>query len=144
MSVALALYKGKGNWVNSLIRWQNQSPYSHCELIVDGWMYSSTVHDGGVRCKLQTYLREEDWDIIPINFNNGESILKHYVDTKDHPYGWRDLFQTQIFGRRTADDKGDFCSEWCLAALGLDSPSSYKIHQVKGIVEWANSLYPHT
>ena len=66
MSVFLALYKGKGNWVNSIIRWRNQSIYSHCELIVDGWMYSSTVHDGGVRCKLQSYLREEDWDIIPV------------------------------------------------------------------------------
>ncbi len=140
MSVYLALYKGKGNWVNSLIRWRSQSIYSHCEIIVDGWMYSSTVGDNGVRCKPQGYLSEADWDIIPIYFTNGECVLKHYSDTKDNPYGWKDLFQTQVFGRRTSDDKGDFCSEWCLSALGIKNASSYRIHQVKELVEWGNSL----
>lgn len=140
MSVALALYKGKGNWVNSVIRWRSQSIYSHCELIVDGWMYSSTVHDGGVRCKLQTYLREEDWDIIPIHFTNGEDILLHYVETKDHPYGWKDLAQSQIFGRSTADDKGDFCSEWCAAAIGLSNAATYTPEKLGEVVRWANSL----
>ena len=33
------------------------------------------------------------WDFIPIEFNNGESVLKHYSDTKDNPYGWADLLQ---------------------------------------------------
>lgn len=140
MAVALALYKGKGNWVNSLIRWRSQSIYSHCEIIVDGWMYSSTVKDHGVRCKLQTYLSEEDWDIIPIHFNNGESILHYYSQTKDNPYGWKDLFQAQIIGRTTANNHGDFCSEWCLAALGLPNAAGYRVGQVKEIVEWANSL----
>ena len=140
MAVALALYKGKGNWANSLIRWRSQSIYSHCEIIVDGWMYSSTVKDKGVRCKLQTYLSEEDWDIIPIHFNNGESILHYYSQTKDNPYGWLDLFQTQVFGRSTANNQGDFCLEWCLSALGLPNSAGYRMGQLKEIVEWANSL----
>jgi hypothetical protein len=139
MSVALALYKGKGNWVNSIIRWRSQSIYSHCELIVDGWMYSSTVRDGGVRCKIG-YLPEEEWDIIPIHFNNGESILSHYSETKNNPYGWRDLAQSQIFGRSTADDKGDFCSEWCAAAIGLPNAATYTPERLGEVVRWANSL----
>ena len=28
-------------------------------------------------------------------------FLKHYSDTKDNPYGWADLLQTQIFKRKT-------------------------------------------
>ena len=140
MAVALALYKGKGNWVNSLIRWRSQSIYSHCELIVDGWMYSSTVHDGGVRCKLQTYLREEDWDIIPVHFTNGEDILLHFAETKGHPYGWKDLAQSQLFGTATADDKGDFCSEWCAAAIGLPNAATYSPQRLGEVVKWANSL----
>ena len=139
MSAALALYKGKGNWVNSIIRWRSQSIYSHCELVVDGWMYSSTVRDGGVRCKIG-YLPEEDWDIIPIHFTNGESILLHYSETKDNPYGWRDLAQSQIFGRSTADDKGDFCSEWCAAAIGLPNAATYTPERLGEVVRWANSL----
>ncbi len=138
MSVALALYKGKGGLANSLIRWKSKSIYSHCELVVDGWMYSSTVRDGGVRCKID-YLPEEEWDIIPIHFNNGESILSHYYETKNNPYGWRDLIQSQIFNRPTADDRGDFCSEWCAKALGIPDAQHYDPARLGELVTWANS-----
>ena len=60
------------------------------EIIVDGWMYSSTVRDGGVRCKIDS-TDSHHWDFIPIEFNNGESVLKYYSDTKDNPYGWTDI-----------------------------------------------------
>lgn len=138
MSVALALYKGKGELANSLIRWKSKSIYSHCELVVDGWMYSSTVRDGGVRCKIG-YLPEEEWDIIPIHFTNGESILLHYSETKNNPYGWRDLIQSQIFNRPTADDRGDFCSEWCAKALGIPDAQHYDPARLGELVTWANS-----
>jgi hypothetical protein len=48
MSVQLALYKSHGNWVNRFIRWWTGSPYSHCELVINGTCYSSSVRDGGV------------------------------------------------------------------------------------------------
>ena len=137
MSISLALYKGRGNWVNSLIRWKTDSIYSHCEIVVDGWMYSSTVRDGGVRCKIDS-TDAEHWDLIPILFNNGESVHKHYSDTKDNPYGWIDMIQSQIFKRKTADNKGDFCSEWCAAALGLPSPQQYSPDELGELVKWAN------
>ena len=138
MSVALALYKGKGELANSLIRWKSKSIYSHCELVVDGWMYSSTVRDGGVRCKL-AYLPEDHWDIIQINWTNGEEILSYYSETKDNPYGWRDLIQSQIFNRPTADDRGDFCSEWCAKALGIPDAQHYDPARLGELVTWANS-----
>lgn len=138
--VHLALYKGRGNWVNSVIRWRSQSIYSHCELIVDGYMYSSTVQDKGVRCKPQIYLKEEDWEIIPVSFTNGEDILQHYKLTENHPYGWIDLVQSQIFGRSTTDDRGDFCSEWCAAAIGLPNAATYSPQRLGEVVKWANSL----
>ena len=137
MSVSLALYKGKGNWVNSLIRWKTKSKYSHCEIVIDGWMYSSTVGDGGVRCKIAS-LPEDRWDIIQINFNNGESVLKHYSDTNGRPYGWLDLIKGQIFKTNPSDSKGDFCSEWCAAALGLPNPKQYSPKDLLEIVKWAN------
>ena len=56
-------------------------------------MYSSTVRDGGVRCKIDS-TDSEHWDFIPIYFSNGESVLKHYSDTKDNPYGWIDMIQS--------------------------------------------------
>lgn len=138
--VYLALYKGRGNWVNSVIRWRSQSIYSHCELIVDGYMYSSTVQDKGVRCKPQIYLKEEDWEIIPVSFTDGEDILQYYKLTENHPYGWIDLAQSQIFGRSTTDDRGDFCSEWCAAAIGLPNAATYSPQRLGEVVKWANSL----
>ena len=137
MAVSLALYKGEGNWVNSLIRWKTKSVYSHCEIVIDGWMYSSTIRDGGVRCKIAS-LPEDHWDIIQINFNNGESVLKHYSDTKGRPYGWLDLIKGQIFKTNSSDSKGDFCSEWCAAALGLPNPKQYSPKDLLEIVKWAN------
>jgi hypothetical protein len=93
---------------------------------------------GGVRCKIDS-TDSHHWDFIPIEFNNGESVLKYYSDTKDNPYGWTDLLQTQIFKRKTADDKGDFCSEWCAAALGIPSPQQYSPDELGELVKWANS-----
>ena len=49
MSVQLALYKGRGTLFNALIRWWTRSPYSHCELVINGTCYSSSIRDGGVR-----------------------------------------------------------------------------------------------
>ena len=78
MSVALALYKGKGELANSLIRWKSKSIYSHCELVVDGWMYSSTVRDGGVRCKLASLTVEE---YIGISFKSIGQMGKRFFPT---------------------------------------------------------------
>ena len=47
MSVQLALYKARGNWINRFIRWWTSSQYSHCELVINGTCYSSSVRDGG-------------------------------------------------------------------------------------------------
>jgi hypothetical protein len=51
MTVKLALYKGRGGIANAVIRWWTGSIYSHCELVVDGLCYSSSVMDKGVRRK---------------------------------------------------------------------------------------------
>ena len=140
MAVALALYKGEGNWVNSFIRWKTESIYSHCELVVDGWMYSSTVRDGGVRCKMAS-LPEDHWDIVEINWTNGEEILAHYVGTKDNVYGWKDLVIGQLFNVPSRDNKGDFCSEWCAKALDIPDARSFSPQKLKEHVEWANSKF---
>ena len=134
--IRLALYKGKGNWVNALIRWRIQSIYSHCEIIANDYWYSSTVHDGGVRVK--KFLSDElSWDIIEIPFIAPEQIENHFNNTKNKPYGWLDLFQSQLLGRRTGDNRGDFCSEWCADALGLESATRYSPGLLGEVVKWA-------
>jgi len=64
MIVQLALYKARGNWINRLICWWTGSPYSHCELVINGTCYSSSIRDGGVRGKTMA-LPSDKWDAVP-------------------------------------------------------------------------------
>lgn len=133
--VKLALYKGKGSFANAMIRWRNDSIYSHCELIVDNVCYSSSVSDKGVRAKL-IKLDPDNWDIIELPWLPAARVLDYYEKTKGRPYGWVDLFQTQIVGRTTGDNTGDFCSEWCAAAMGLYNPQTFSPASLGEICLW--------
>ena len=48
MKAKLAFYKAKGNWIDFLVRVFTNSPYSHCELVINKDWYSSSPRDGGV------------------------------------------------------------------------------------------------
>ena len=67
MSVQLAIYKASGNWLNRLIRWWTGSQYSHCELVIRGTCYSSSIRDGGCSGR-QTPLAlpAHSWDVIDL------------------------------------------------------------------------------
>lgn len=123
--VKLALYKGKRplDLMGALIRWWTDSPYSHCEVVVDGLWYSSSIRDGGVRV---TNISEdlEHWDFIELPEYMGKRVLSYFADTVDEPYGWKDLILRQVFNKR-GNSVGAFCSEWCAAALGFSNPETY-------------------
>lgn len=61
----LALYKGKGLIGNALVRRWTRSPYSHCELVIGDYCYSSSLMDKGVRRK-QIILKPEHWMLVPL------------------------------------------------------------------------------
>lgn len=123
-SVKLALYKphGLSDIGGRLVCWWTRSPYSHCELVIGGWCYSSSIRDGGVRRK-QIDLTQPHWTVINIDADPAK-VLSLFERTKDEPYGWMDLIKRQFFNR-PGDDRGWFCSEWCAAALGLPNPQLY-------------------
>src|SRR5574344_1681310 len=102
--VSLALYVGKGKIGNWVIRKWTGSQESHCELVVDGLAYSSSIQDKGVRAK---YI---EWN--PIHWASKESILKHYAETKDNKYA---LFWDTILRESVPD---------CYADLGYRTVST--------------------
>lgn len=124
MEVQLALYKGKGQIGNYLIRWWTGSEYSHCELVVDGWCYSSSLMDKGVRRK-QIDLTDGKWDLIPLPKADKQKIRKYFYETDSDEYGAFGLLVSQIFNRARQTPGAQFCSEWCANALGLPKASSY-------------------
>lgn len=125
--VRLALYKhrrtGPAGIGPALIRWWTKSEYSHCELVVGELSYSSSVQDGGVRCK-EIEFDSERWDFVDLPWADPSHVLRHFRMTDGEPYGWTDLLWRQVFNR-PGDAVGAFCSEWCAAALGLSNPQQY-------------------
>lgn len=120
----LAMYKGKGRIGNALIRAWTRSIYSHCELVVDGVCYSSSLMDGGVRSKVID-LDSGNWDLIELPDHFDDLILAHFEATRGLSYGWLDLIRSQIFNSGANQPGADFCSEWCAAAMGLPNATIF-------------------
>lgn len=124
MTVKLALYKGKGKLFNRLVRWWTGSQYSHCELVVEGLWYSSSLMDGGVRRK-HIDPRPGHWDFIELPFVSADQVRAYFYETDDDKYGVIGLITAQVFNRNRAQDHAQFCSQWCAAAMGIPNPASY-------------------
>jgi len=119
----LALYKGKGQVGNALIRWWTRSPYSHCEIVIGELSHSSSLMDGGVRAK-QIEFNTDHWDFVELPWAEPHRVESLMRDTHGEPYGWLDLIWRQVLNR-PGNSRGWFCSEWCAAALGLPNPQQY-------------------
>lgn len=128
--VRLALFKGRGQIGNAAIRWWTNDPVSHCELVVDGWCYSSSVMDGGVRRKQvgegpdQISLAPDKWDVIELPWADAQAVLDYFAATDSHRYGWPSLILSQLLNMNRQFKGAEFCSEWSAAALGLPAPAS--------------------
>ena len=133
--VQLALYKGKGLIGNALIRWWTRSPYSHCELVVDGVAYSSSLMDKGVRSKVIDF-KPEHWDMVELPESVRQQALDYFAATRGQRYSWLDLIRSQIFNRNANEDGAAFCSEWCASALGLPNPATYSPRTLGDLVRW--------
>lgn len=128
MTVLLALRKNDSRIGSRFICLWSGSIYSHCELIVDGLAYSSSIMDKGVRSKKvpeEIELDPEKWDLIPIPQANPDRIRAYFEMTDANTYGWFSMIGSQLFNRGRTDEHSQFCSEWCASALGLPNPSIY-------------------
>ncbi|UOO82755.1 hypothetical protein LVJ83_04635 [Uruburuella testudinis] len=138
-TIYLALYKGRksikrpydliarfSDWLTRLL---TAGPYSHCEISIqrsDGLLdcYSSSIRDGGVRCKTMP-LPSEKWDLIPLPSDIAAHTRLQFVFscTRGRGYDWLGAVGV-IVGTRHRRNKW-FCSEWCAYALGHTAPHHY-------------------
>lgn len=139
MTVNLAMYKGKGLIGNAIIRWWTSSPYSHCELVIDGLCYSSSMMDKGVRCK-KINLEDGKWDLIVLPFADSQCVIDYFHTTNNQRYGWFGLIRSQLFNRNRTVTDAQFCSEWCANALSMPNAPSYSPASLENICKWVNTL----
>ena len=137
--VSLALYVGKGKIGNWAIRKWTGSQESHCELVVDGLAYSSSLMDGGVRVKYIEW-NPAHWEFIPIPWASKEDVISHYNKTKSNKYGWWSLITSQVFNRNRDEGNADFCSGWCAEALNIPNPNIYNPATLASTARFLNNF----
>ncbi|AGO16950.1 enoyl-CoA hydratase/carnithine racemase-like protein [Glaesserella parasuis ZJ0906] len=131
--IYLALYKGNAkNWRERLEDWlirkATKGQYSHCEIAIhrsriydhyhqEEWFecYSSSLRDGGVRCKIINVSDRSKWDLVELP-NVTEAQIRFYFEiTKGKKYDlWGALGVVLGFKQR---GERFFCSEWCFNAI---------------------------
>ncbi len=137
LKIYLALYKGRRDgtgaqvWAARFTDWLTRvltrGIYSHCEIAValDGGQfecYSSSIRDGGVRCKTMP-LPAAKWDLIELPDSSG-SLKTNLAAVFNRTQGQRyDLPGALGVVFKTRQRSGRwFCSEWCGQVLGLSEP----------------------
>ncbi|HDR1428741.1 enoyl-CoA hydratase [Pasteurella multocida subsp. multocida] len=138
--VYLALYKGKksgrrpkdflARFSDWLTRKFTKGIYSHCEIVVrrEEFLtghhyevevihdcYSSSIRDGGVRCKQIDVYDREKWDLIELKNIKEEQIKRYFESTKGLSYDWWGALGI-VLGLKQKRSKF-FCSEWCFNCI---------------------------
>lgn len=135
--VKVAFYKGKGTWMNAIIRWWTRGPYSHTEVILSEvagtyLCYSSHSPDGGIRGKWRR-LHLDDWDIVEVDADPGV-VEKWYLDRKGCKYDWWGLIGF-AFRPDDYDRNKYFCSEANAASLGINQAWRLSPNGLKPIID---------
>lgn len=120
----IALYKGPPSDIlhvigHNAIKLWTWSKYSHAELVIDGYCYSSSARDGGVRRK-KIDLTTGRWDIFEITENPDtvESALAWFNKHDGDPYDYRNIVRF-VLPPVGQNKKHWVCFESIGAALGI-------------------------
>lgn len=101
MKIQLAFYKGPPKSddlvhvvTHNAIKLRTWSKYSHAELVIDDWSYSSSVRDKGVRRK-RIKFDPTRWDIIDIDPSriNASYALNFFFMFEDSEYDWWNILR---------------------------------------------------
>ena len=119
MSCKVAFYKGLSaphrdffDWV--ICKW-TRGKYSHVELIIDGFMYSSSPRDGRVR-KTQHTTDNKSWDYVEVEIKEA-NVIDFFNMTQGNKYDWLGILGFIIPIKDRTNEW--FCSEWVSNALKI-------------------------
>lgn len=122
--IRVAFYKARGNLFDRLIRLWTGSPYSHCELVLDGRWLTSSPRDGGVR-EAQIDPDPDTWDFLDLPQADAERIEALFQAERGAGYDWLGIACCQVLPLGLESRRRWFCSEFCAAALGLAHPARW-------------------
>lgn len=128
-NIRLAFYKGKGNWVDKVIKWWTKSQYSHVEVVVGDTWISSSPRDGGVRSMRMESYNVEHWDIIDYPGVTSGDVFDLFRRTKGNDYDFIGILLSVGILKRfrfgVHCKKEWFCSEFIAECLKLENSHKY-------------------
>ena len=127
--IQVAFYKANGpfaRWDDKVIAWWTNGPYSHVELVIDGYHYGIHPSEGRVR-KIKRPYSPDVWDYFVIEIPEVDKIIDFFKYTHNMSYNWNS-FIAFVFPVRPRN-RSFTCSEWVASALilgGLKAFYGYK------------------
>ena len=112
MNCKVAFYKSnqpKADWLDKLIAWWTKGKYSHVEIVINEYMYSTSPRDKEVR-KKEHIVDNVSWDYVEIDLPEIKNGFEFFRQVEGEPYDWFGILGFVLpFQDRT--DRW-FCSEF--------------------------------
>ena len=128
MKVQIAFYKAKGNWIDLATRIWTNSPYSHCEIVINKDWYSSSPRDGGVRIK-QIVDDGNSWDFIEVYIDK-ERLYQKYREYKSRGYDFKGILLSNVLPIGWHSKNKVTCSEFVADVLGYSEPEKFSPQEI--------------
>lgn len=119
--ITFAFYKGRGRFLDRLIRFVTAGPYSHVEVLISpmksgsALAFSASMRDGGVRQK-HIQFKAGHWDFITLH---RPVDLAPVLACQGAKYDWIGAVLSILPWRIWAHPSRWFCSELCAVIVGL-------------------------
>ena len=135
MIIKIAFYKGRGNWINKIVRWWTKSKYSHAELIMPDeltWVGISPFKGSVLRSKERKFYSELEWDFIKLTVSEEQLsvINEFYNSTKGSSYDWIGMLLSQFLPFHIKQKEKWYCSEWIAYALRISCVIDWKLIKI--------------
>ena len=135
MKIKVAFYKGKGNFINGIVRWWTKSVYSHAEIVLpDGitWIGISPFLKSKVASRKKIIIDYSEWDFVDINVNQEQLdiVMEFFEYTEGHGYDWIGMLLSQFLPCKIKHKKRWYCSEWIAYALRIACVIDWRIIKI--------------
>jgi hypothetical protein len=124
VKITIAFYKGRGDFVNAIVRWWTKSIYSHAELILPDeitWISISPSFKSKIMRRIILEVECSEWDFIEIEVTPEQHnvILAFFEETEGQGYDWIGMLLSQFLPCKIKHRERWYCSEWIAYALRI-------------------------
>jgi hypothetical protein len=114
MNIKLAFFIGKGDYLDKLVRLWTKSKYSHVELVVGDYWYSSNPNHGCVVKQHKSNFNLENWEFIEVQIEDNifKNIFNNFLLKQlGKKYDYLGIFLSHIISLNIHHQHKWFCSE---------------------------------